>query len=447
MIGDDGIRGFRWNRGATFKELVFEEGSRLKVIQGELEFSELKSVSIPACVERIKRRCFAQCVSLLEVIFEPESRLQKLSSETFRCTGIQIILIPKSVEVIGKSCFYCCGSLHEVFFEEGSRLREIKEDALVGTQVKELTIPRNCRVLSTLSVKGVKRVRIDKRNPFLTISEWFIMDCEGKHLFGYLGTDSSVFIRKEIEVIEKNCFSGCRFLHEVTFEFGSQLKRIEERAFAETGLTGILIPRNVEVIGGECFCFCEHLKSVIFEQGSCLKELKESVFRKTAVSEIEIPAKCEVLTGRSLLDVRTIRVHEENPFLVAENGFVMSHDGKQLVRYIGSETRIVIKKEVEVIGDGCFQECETVLEVCFEPESRLRCIDAYAFWETDLTEITIPASVKVIGEGCFANCYFLCDVAFEGEFPESGKRAFWNCPVEKASCLWSKGAKVGGEQE
>jgi hypothetical protein len=93
---------------------------------------------------------------------------------------------------------------------------------------------------------------------------------------------------------------------------------------------------------------------------------------------------------------------------------------------LGSETRIVIKKGVEVIGESCFEECKTVLEVCFEPESRLRCIDARAFFGTNLIEITIPSSVEVIGKECFAVCRYLYDVKFEGNVREFGENWFSN---------------------
>jgi hypothetical protein len=289
-------------------------------------------------------------------------------------------------------------------------------------------------------------VRIDPENPFLTIRDCFITDCEGKQLFAYLGSDSRVLVRKEVEVIENGCFTGCRFIDEVVFESGSHLKRICQSAFEDTGVIKFVIPRSVEVIEGGCFNFCMQGCSVLLEQGSCLRELGDSAFLGKPLSEFEIPAKCEELTGKSLMNVKTIRVHRENPFFVVENNFVMSHDGKRLVRYFGSETRVVIKKEVEVIGESCFEECKTVLEVCFEPESRLRCIDARAFYETNLIEIAIPGSVELIGKFCFSGGNYLCDVRFEGRFPVFGNKAFCACPVERCVSLWSKEPRPEDEQ-
>jgi hypothetical protein len=108
-----------------------------------------------------------------------------------------------------------------------------------------------------------------------------------------------------------------------------------------------------------------------------------------------------------------VSISRENPFFVIEESFIVSQDRKKLVRYLGSESRVLIKKEIEVIDKSCFGLCSFVCEVVFEAESRLRLIDEDAFSTTDLRSIIIPSGVEVIGECCFPGCESLSEVIFE----------------------------------
>jgi hypothetical protein len=63
--------------------------------------SSLPSISIPAAVETLCRRCFAQCLSLSTVIFESGSNLSGAEGAVFEdCTSLSSIWIPVSLEGI-----------------------------------------------------------------------------------------------------------------------------------------------------------------------------------------------------------------------------------------------------------------------------------------------------------------------------------------------------------
>jgi hypothetical protein len=62
------------------------------------------------------------------------------------------------------------------------------------------------------------------------------------------------------------------------------LKRIEESAFAQSGLQSIVIPSSVVVLGKESFAECKSFKSVTFENGSGLEWINKSMFRETRVN-------------------------------------------------------------------------------------------------------------------------------------------------------------------
>jgi hypothetical protein len=84
----------------------------------------------------------------------------------------------------------------------------------------------------------------------------------------------------------------------VIFEDESNLKQIDESAFAFSGLKSIVIPRSVEVLGKHCFSWCKSLIEVIFEDEGNLERSCESAFGHSAVKAIRIPNSIECL-GKS----------------------------------------------------------------------------------------------------------------------------------------------------
>jgi hypothetical protein len=95
----------------------------------------LIEIVIPASVEEIGAKCFAECRSLISVTFESGSRLSRIAEEAFSETGLIEIVIPASVEEIRAKCFAECGSLSSMTFEGRSRLRKVDGTAFSGMPV------------------------------------------------------------------------------------------------------------------------------------------------------------------------------------------------------------------------------------------------------------------------------------------------------------------------
>ena len=82
-----------------------------------------------------------------------------------------------------------------------------------------------------------------------------------------------ISIPQSIETIGIAAFQGCSELAIVTFENGSNLKTIGQKAFSVCPLTAIEIPASVETIEAEAFQGCSKLAIVTFENGSNLKTI------------------------------------------------------------------------------------------------------------------------------------------------------------------------------
>jgi hypothetical protein len=80
-------------------------------------------------------------------------------------------------------------------------------------------------------------------------------------------------------VIGKSCFTNCKSLTRLTFEFPSKLSCIESMAFYNcTSLESVSCPALLEEIGSSCFYNCPNLDTVQFANGSNLSHLEESAF-------------------------------------------------------------------------------------------------------------------------------------------------------------------------
>jgi hypothetical protein len=80
-----------------------------------------------------------------------------------------------------------------------------------------------------------------------------------------------------------------------------------------------------------------------------------------------------------------------------------------------SLTNIIIPRNVEKLGEGCFYECTSLHEVTFELNSLLRFIESFAFFSSSLINIIIPRSVEKLSTKCFFQCRSLREVIFEAE--------------------------------
>jgi hypothetical protein len=342
-------------------------------------------VFVPCRVDKIGARCFFNCRSLCEVVFEFDCQLKEIEKHSFHLSHLSSIRIPKNVEIISENCFKACASLYEVRYERECRLKEI--------------------ALEAFNASGLRTVRIPS----------------------------------SLNRIGDSCFARCDSLCEVVFEPDCQVKVIGPGAFQFCGLQAIRIPVNIRELGASCFTSCESLREVVFELNSKLKKIGANAFDKSGVKLIEIPPKCDDLSGLSLLGSPLVSISRENKSFSFENGFLMNRNKHVLIRYFGRESRVSIPKWIEIIADGCFSECEFLVGVTFDFDCKLRKIGQCAFSRCGLTSIRIPRTVEKIASCCFWNSPFLSRVLFESN-PQIERLAFDACPLK--SIIVSVGSKL-----
>lgn len=77
--------------------------------------NKITKVTIPASVQIIGKKAFAECTKLKSVVFVSESELQEINEEAFSaCTSLKNIKLPEGLKKIGGSAFYKCTNINEL---------------------------------------------------------------------------------------------------------------------------------------------------------------------------------------------------------------------------------------------------------------------------------------------------------------------------------------------
>jgi hypothetical protein len=117
----------------------------------ETDNDTLRFICIPAGISSVSGFCFLGCSSLAGVVFEYDSKLDRIGKNTFAsCLSLQSINIPKGVQIFGKSCFAFCQRLSSVTFEQGALLERIENLAFQDcNSLRLIILPNGMNVTPT----------------------------------------------------------------------------------------------------------------------------------------------------------------------------------------------------------------------------------------------------------------------------------------------------------
>jgi hypothetical protein len=188
----------------------------------------------------------------------------QIEEEAFQSTGLAAFVIPSSVKVLGFRRCYAVGSRFSAEFQPHSPLVQVEEGALYRSKFWVRAAFRGAGHFHQLHFKPGRG--------------W-----------------SGLKIMLSVEMLGPGCFSDCKSLFSVTFQFKSRLAPIEAGAFRENGLSSIVIPSSVAILAHECFRNYARLRSVRYENGSLLRYIGLDVF-----GDSPVPPVCSLLTKRKV---------------------------------------------------------------------------------------------------------------------------------------------------
>ncbi len=231
--------------------VVFLDNTSLQVLDGELVVSEEEE--LPETEQSISKYTIVDGKIIadqayyrnqtLENVAIPDG-VEEIGQFSFARSSLTQIVIPDGVKTIGYGAFYHCDDMAEAELPQTVENVEPKAFAY------------------TAWVEDFKE----------GASEDFLIS--GGVLVAYAGTDAKVKIPEGVRVIAGEAFAGHSEISEVylpdslvtigeaafedcrclsTIQFGSSLKQIKDRAFANTHVSEIILPASVEELGLKVF--------------------------------------------------------------------------------------------------------------------------------------------------------------------------------------------------
>ena len=353
--------------GAGFPP-TFEIGTGFTSVEDNALKSEysITQVRIGNEVLTIGQDAFEGCNSLTSVSFESGSVLTTIGMGAFNlCNEFTSIIIPTSVTSIGSSAFNLCYNLTSLSFESGSNL-----------------------------------------------------DTIGNAAFSSCSKLTSVIIPDNTTNIGWSSFASCTLLSSVTI--GNSVTTIGNGAFMTcTALTEIVIPASVTQIATEAFQDCSNLKTVTFKSDNLT--IGTDAFYNSGLATVYADSALISTMGWSTTSTNTIGgqigVTVVGTVVITGNGVFTNLSwtgagfpptfeigtgftsvGASALSSESSITKVIIGKNVTIIGDYAFDNCSKLTSVIFDENSALTTIGMFVFNNTVLTKITIPALVNSIAD-------------------------------------------------
>lgn len=285
---------------------------------------------------------FADIVSLNQLIIENGPTSINYGA-FWGCTSLTEVSIPKSIKLIDDVAFNLCTNLNKVTFEEG--VEEIKGHAFNECKfLKTLVLPNSlkkitdsftdCTYLNSLTIGNslkeingdenfygclyLATIKVSETNPYFTAIDnvLFSKDKSSIILYPPAKTDSSYQVLDSVKNINNNAFRDTINLTSISLP--TNLETIGTYAFANGGLTSVVIPNKVKKLAGT-FYECLFLKTITI--GSLVENI-----------DVEAFYACSDLTE--------FIVNNDNMHFKSIDGNLYNKEGDTIVKYaIGKEDK------------------------------------------------------------------------------------------------------------
>ena len=336
----------------------------------------LKEVIIPGTVKVIQKDAFSYNTEIEKVTIE--NGVLSIGYNAFReCSSLKEVIIPDSVIEIGSFAFRGCTNLEKVQLSNNI--------TLIDNQTFNL-----CYNLTTINMPN-SLTRINA----IAFGSCYKLD--------------NINLPASVTSISSDAFFSCTSLYNLTIDEANTTYEVENGIiYRKDNTTLIMLAPMAEA------------KTVTIREG--VKRLGDSSLSMcTSMTTLNLPSSLEYITGQafstSAATIETINIPESNEYYKAEDGYIYSKDGTELVYVLANKTTISINEDVEVIKSGAMYYI-SVTEIII-PDN-VTTIESTAFrYSNTLKSIYIGKGVNSLSPTFKAsgNIYGTLDITIDEENP------------------------------
>ncbi len=406
----------------------------------------MEKVIIPKTVINIYEGAFRNCSALEEVYLVstkqeliPDADLKLIYRSAFEgCSKLKLLdLTNVKVITVAVNAFKNCSALSEIknmkalgsayasAFEGCTSLTSVD---LTGMQVAGNGVFRNCTAITevlTGQYTAIGENMFENCTALKTIT--LNNSVIGANAFTGCSKLSSVTVNGvsgERFVIEAQAFykSG---LTKITFADGCEVRKIGDKAFANTKLTKITLPEGLTEIGANIFAgTATTLKTIVLPASFDYNEITLASGLFAGITPTLADGSAYVIDEGILYDKDKTTI-----YAVIDNtvtSVTIPASVKTIYDYAFASSKIksiTIPETVTEIGVGAFKGAK--LESIVFGGNGIVDIKDYTFNQTNLTSIVLPSSVKTIGAYAFAGS-MISSIDLSG-IESIGNYAFSNC--------------------
>ncbi len=325
LIDDGVLLSANANLGLQTEDGVVTLPERVTEI-GEGAFSGvegLKEVIVPGTVKVIQKNAFSYNTEIEKVTIE-DGVLSIGESAFAGCSSLKEVIIPDSVIEIGGSAFRSCTNLKKVQLSDNI------------TSIKNQTF-NLCENLTTINMP----------DSLISIST---------EVFGSCSKLDSIELPASVTSISSSAFLNCTNLYNLTIDEANPVYEVED---------GIIYTKDNSTL--IMLAPMATKKEVTIREG--IKRLEEnSLSICTSMTTLNLPSSLEYITGMAFpigsnTTLETINIPESNEYYKAEDGYIYSKDGTELVYVLANKTTISINEDVEVIKSGAMYNVRKATEI------------------------------------------------------------------------------------
>ena len=129
-------------------------------VQKTVPKQDVTKVFVHSRVTAIEADAFRDWISLEEVVFEAESRLERIGDHAFVGTALKEFSAPSSLKTIGAGAFADCKSLKQVRLNEGLEVIGGEGDgAFQGSGLEAMRLPSNLKRMGQNTFAGCANLK------------------------------------------------------------------------------------------------------------------------------------------------------------------------------------------------------------------------------------------------------------------------------------------------